>query len=152
MKADTASFPLIRLLKPGHETLSFCRVSALGVVSPVSASSRPGPGRNSLGRQPASLTGWSWSCCQFRYAGQLIKGHSEQRSQQELAQNTHSEEIRLKQKDGSQHALLGHSSPAFLWFCDLLSQEVTRDSPLSRENRANTPCPISPAASLAFLS
>lgn len=81
MKADPASFPLIRLLRPG---LSFCRVPTLGVVSPVLVSSRPGPERNSLGRQPASLTGWS--CCfrQFRYAEQLIKGHSEQRNQQKL--------------------------------------------------------------------
>lgn len=55
----------------------FCRVSALGKEMPALVSSRPGPGSDSLGRPPASLSGWSRGCCQFRYTGQRIKGHSE---------------------------------------------------------------------------
>lgn len=59
----------------------------------------------------------------------------------DLAQNARSEEVGLKRRDGSQRAVLGLGSPAFLWFCDLRAQEVTKDFLLSRENRANTPAP-----------
>ena len=102
MEAVPASFTLGGLLRPGRESLCFCRVSALGVESPTSSSSRPVPGGDSLSRWPASLTGWSRGCCRFRYTGQLIKGRSEQRN---------SEEVGLKRSDGSRPALRFVAAP-----------------------------------------
>lgn len=129
------------LLRPGQDSPCFCRISALGVASPAPASSRPGPGNDSVGPashrlEPGLLP------VQIQWAAYQRPLRTEEPA--DLTQNTGSEEVGLKQSDGSQPAPFGLSSPAFLWFCDILSQEVTKDSPLSREHRTQCPSPILP--------
>ena len=106
-------------------------------------------GSGSLGGWPASGTGWSRGCCQFRHSGQLIKGHSEQTSQQTWLRTRALRRLGWSEAMVPSLLCLATAPPHSCGFV-ISSQEKLLDSPPSRENRIQPLLPTPPAASSAL--